>query len=62
MALTAWNVKKGRALCTATSISPIVGPNAEVISASVLSQNGAPVIHVSSGCAYSYDLELLTWI
>lgn len=43
------------------SISPIVGPNAEVISASV-NQNGAPVIHVSSGCAYSYDPELLTWI
>jgi len=55
------NVKKGRALCAATSISPIVGPNAEVISAGV-SQNGAPIIHVSSGCAYSYDPELLTWV
>ena len=27
-----------------------------------MSQNGAPIIHVSSGCAYSYDPELLTWV
>lgn len=27
-----------------------------------MSQNGAPVIHVSSGSAYSYDPELLTWV
>ena len=27
-----------------------------------MSQNGAPIIHVSSGCAYSYDSELLTWV
>ena len=27
-----------------------------------MNQNGAPIIHVSSGCAYSYDPELLTWI
>lgn len=32
-----------------------------MISATV-SQSGAPVIHVSSGCAYSYDSELLTWV
>lgn len=56
-----WNVKKGRAHCPATSISPILGPNAEVISVTV-SQNGAPIIHVSSGCAYSYDSELLAWV
>jgi len=27
-----------------------------------VSQNGAPIIHVSSGCAYSYDPELLSWV
>lgn len=27
-----------------------------------MSQNGAPTIHVSSGCAYSYDPELLAWV
>lgn len=54
-------MKKGRALCAAISISPVVGPNAEVVSASV-NQSGTPVIHVSSGCAYSYDHELLAWI
>jgi protein HIRA/HIR1 len=27
-----------------------------------VNQNGAPIIHVSSGCAHSYDPELLTWI
>lgn len=32
-----------------------------MISASV-SQSGAPIIHVSSGCAYSYDPELLSWV
>ena len=55
------NVRKGRAQCAATPISPIVGPNAEVISASV-SQSGAPIIHVSNGCVYSYDPELLAWV
>ena len=27
-----------------------------------MSQSGAPIIHVSSGCAYSYDPELLSWV
>ena len=32
-----------------------------MVSASV-NQNGAPVVQVSNGCAYSYEPELLTWI
>jgi len=67
MALTAtgklhvWNVKKQQALFPPASIQPILSPNVQIHSASIRA-NGAPIIQLSSGTAYTYDCSLYTWV
>ncbi|CAL1708640.1 unnamed protein product [Somion occarium] len=57
-----WDVKKQHALFPPTSLFAVLGtsPNCTVLSASVR-PNGAPVIQLSTGVAYTYDTSLLAW-
>jgi protein HIRA/HIR1 len=55
------NIRKQQATFAPVSILPILDPNTEITSA-VVNHNGAPVVHLSSGFAYSYDPNLLSWI
>jgi len=60
--LYVWDVKKQQALFTPVSVSPILGtsPNCSLLSASIR-PTGAPVLHLSTGVAHSYDPALLCW-
>ncbi|KAG8949834.1 HIR complex subunit [Tulasnella sp. 419] len=55
--LHVWNTKTQRTSFPPISISPILSPNASIHSVQ-LRPNGAPLIVLSSGEAYSYDTDL----
>lgn len=55
------NIKKQRATFTPASVLAVLDPNTEITSV-IVNHNGAPIIHLSSGCAHSYDPDLLTWV
>src|ERR1700722_4762815 len=57
------NVKKQSANFPPASVLPLLSssPNCFVESATVR-PNGAPIVHISNGVAYSYDSLLLSWV
>ncbi|KAG8982395.1 HIR complex subunit, partial [Tulasnella sp. 427] len=63
MAITAsgrlhvWDVKMQKAAFTPVSLDTLITPNATITSA-VVRPNGCPVITLSSGVVYSYDVDL----
>ncbi|CCM01218.1 uncharacterized protein FIBRA_03266 [Fibroporia radiculosa] len=61
--LHVWNVKKQSATFSPTSVLPLLGssPNITILSATVR-PNGAPIIHLSTGIAQSWDSALSAWV
>ncbi|CDO71197.1 hypothetical protein BN946_scf184845.g68 [Trametes cinnabarina] len=60
--LYVWDVRKQSAKFTPTSISSLLAPSPNLSVASVtVRPNGAPVVQLSDGVAYSYDSCLLAW-
>ncbi|KIO18276.1 hypothetical protein M407DRAFT_160673 [Tulasnella calospora MUT 4182] len=63
MAITAsgklhvWNVKTQKASFAPVSLDTLITPNATITSA-VVQPNGCPIITLSSGIVYSYDVDL----
>ncbi|TFY54282.1 hypothetical protein EVJ58_g8960 [Rhodofomes roseus] len=60
--LYVWNTKKQAAAFPATSVLPILGssPNTTIVHA-VVRPNGAPVMQLSTGVAYTWDAALSAW-
>ncbi|KAG2063900.1 histone transcription regulator 1 [Suillus decipiens] len=60
--LSSINVKNVASFFPPTSVAPLLSssPNCMILSATVR-HNGAPMIHCSSGIAYTYDVQLFTW-
>lgn len=60
--LYAWNVKKRSTFFPPVSVQPLLEPPGRSILSAFVRPNGAPVIQVSNGVAYSYDTSLSSWI
>ncbi|TDL19985.1 WD40 repeat-like protein [Rickenella mellea] len=61
--LHVWNVKQQRATFPPVSVLHLISssPNAEILSATVR-PNGAPLLHLTTGVAVTYDASLLSWV
>jgi protein HIRA/HIR1 len=55
------NIKKGSAVFTPLSVSSLLSPNTVITGVSVR-PNGAPVVQLSSGIAFTYDTALCTFV
>ncbi|KIJ51707.1 hypothetical protein M422DRAFT_203025 [Sphaerobolus stellatus SS14] len=60
--LTVWNVKAQKAVFPPTSLLPLLNQTSAQITSVGLRPNGAPIVSLSSGVAYSYDPSLLSWV
>ncbi|KAF8306790.1 WD40 repeat-like protein, partial [Clavulina sp. PMI_390] len=60
--LYVWNIKSLKAHIPSTIVQPLVAaPTASLLSA-VLRPNGAPVLLLSNGSAFSYDADMGVWV
>jgi len=56
-----WDIKKQKAHVASVLIQPLISnPSAAILSATIR-HNGAPIIQLSSGAAFTYDVALQVW-
>ncbi|KIM52494.1 hypothetical protein SCLCIDRAFT_1223695 [Scleroderma citrinum Foug A] len=60
--LSSINVKSQTACFPPTSIRPLLEPTNSKVLTTAVRPNGAPILQLSSGVAYTYDAQLFQWV
>ncbi|KAF8328351.1 WD40-repeat-containing domain protein [Cantharellus anzutake] len=57
-----WDMKKQKAHVSAVLIRPLISSHSSDLSSAMIRPNGAPVLTISAGAAFTYDISLQAWL